>query len=76
MSKRSAHRVENRSKGSVQDQRRLDAHILQLRTEKIALAIASRLKPMIQEEVKNELDRRGYTGKTATNPDKVVDAKG
>lgn len=60
MSKRSTHRLNQRVREGVNGKRRVQLHVMQTQTQKIAELVASNLKGLIVEEVANELDRRGY----------------
>ncbi len=61
MSKRSAHSVKNRVKAGTQSNRRIDAHILEARTVRLAQLVSKSLKPIIRQEVRDEFDRRTFT---------------
>ena len=67
MSKRSAHSVKNRARNGVQSNRRIDAHILEARTVRLAQLVAKSLKPIIKQEVRDEFDRRAGTSVTEEN---------
>lgn len=60
MSQRSAFKTRQRAKEGIVGLRKIDAHILQTRTRRMAELVAISLKTQVAEEVCRELDRRGY----------------
>lgn len=61
MSRRSEHKVNQRVREGVESKRRVQLHVIQRQTEKIADLVAGSIKTIVNEAVRDELDRRGYT---------------
>ena len=60
MSRRSAFKTRQRAKEGILGRRKIDSHILQTRTAKMAELVALSLRAHVKQEVCSELDRRGY----------------
>lgn len=69
MSKRSAFKTRQRATEGILGRRKIDSHILQTRTERMAELVALSLRSHVTQEVCRELDRRGYPIRTTTTDD-------
>lgn len=73
MSKRSAFKTHQRVREGIEGKRRVQLHVMETQTQRIANLVAARLKDLVNQLVDDVLDQRGYTQTKLGRPHDVED---